>query len=53
MYYLRTKPAVNAVQFTVDKSARKGKEQATSDIARKLVDLNTHEEDEGCLMCSG
>lgn len=53
MYYLRTKPAVNAVQFTVDKTALKNREPATSDIARKLVNLTTQEEDEGCLMCSG
>lgn len=29
MYYLRTKPAVNAIQFTVDKSKVKGKERTS------------------------
>ncbi|PIO63497.1 ribonucleotide reductase, barrel domain protein [Teladorsagia circumcincta] len=54
MYYLRTKPAVNAVQFTVDKEALKAKEQkdqAAGDAARALAAMTV--EEEGCLMCSG
>nr|CDJ85753.1 ATP-cone and Ribonucleotide reductase large subunit domain containing protein [Haemonchus contortus] len=54
MYYLRTKPAVNAVQFTVDKEALKAKEQkdkAAGDAARAMASMSV--QDEGCLMCSG
>ncbi|KAK5981720.1 Ribonucleoside-diphosphate reductase large subunit [Trichostrongylus colubriformis] len=54
MYYLRTKPAVNAVQFTVDKEALKAKEQkdqAAGDATRALAAMTV--EEEGCLMCSG
>ncbi|CAI4221245.1 unnamed protein product [Auanema sp. JU1783] len=50
MYYLRTKPAVNAVQFTVDKKALQNNEvdNQASRMAKATI-----EEDEGCLMCSG
>ncbi|ETN71448.1 hypothetical protein NECAME_14209 [Necator americanus] len=54
MYYLRTKPAVNAVQFTVDKEALKAKEEKDASIqnaARQVAAMTV--EDEGCLMCSG
>ncbi|CAI5446398.1 unnamed protein product [Caenorhabditis angaria] len=49
MYYLRTKPAVNAVQFTVDKTALKASN------ANKQLEVKTAPEspDEGCIMCSG
>lgn len=40
MYYLRTKPKVNAIQFTVDKEKKEEKEQVC-------------EMKEGCVMCSG
>jgi len=33
MYYLRTKPATNAIQFTLDKSALKSKKNIGSDIS--------------------
>ncbi|CAJ0597956.1 unnamed protein product [Cylicocyclus nassatus] len=51
MYYLRTKPAVNAVQFTVDKEALKAKEEKDSaqSAAARLASMTV---DEGCLMCS-
>ncbi|VDM82103.1 unnamed protein product [Strongylus vulgaris] len=63
MYYLRTKPAVNAVQFTVDKQALKAKEEKDSvsynlepplldevqSAARQMASMTV---DEGCLMCS-
>lgn len=56
MYYLRTKPAVNAVQFTVDKNALKAgqqvKENTETELQKKMSSLST-QEDEGCLMCSG
>ena len=32
MYYLRTKPAVSAVQFTVDKEALKAKERKDASV---------------------
>ncbi|EGT40187.1 hypothetical protein CAEBREN_05818 [Caenorhabditis brenneri] len=44
MYYLRSKPAVNAVQFTVDKVALKSLSE------QNVVREDT---DEGCVMCSG
>lgn len=55
MYYLRTKPAVNAVQFTVDKEALKAKEQkdALVESAARSVAAMAVEEEDGCLMCSG
>ncbi|CAI2348455.1 unnamed protein product [Caenorhabditis sp. 36 PRJEB53466] len=46
MYYLRTKPAVNAVQFTVDKNALKTKKTVETPAP-------VPEDDEGCVMCSG
>ncbi|CAJ0576575.1 unnamed protein product, partial [Mesorhabditis spiculigera] len=51
MYYLRTKPAVNPVQFTVDKQAMKDKEN----LDRKAAETKAAaaDDDEGCLMCSG
>lgn len=48
MYYLRTKPAVNAVQFTVDKAALQ-KTNKTVEVPAAVPEA----EDEGCLMCSG
>ncbi|CAD6185826.1 unnamed protein product [Caenorhabditis auriculariae] len=54
MYYLRTKPAVNAVQFTVDKQALKARQEAKQEAAAAAVaPTAAPEEDEGCLMCSG
>ncbi|KAI1280496.1 Ribonucleoside-diphosphate reductase large subunit [Halotydeus destructor] len=67
MYYLRTKPAANAIQFSVDKS--KGKLKVKSDvggdpagvaiaaIAKKKPTQEeilacSREDPEGCLMCS-
>lgn len=43
MYYLRTRPAVDAIKFSVEKK----------DLEKKMGSLSTQEEDEGCLMCSG
>ncbi|VDL69193.1 unnamed protein product [Nippostrongylus brasiliensis] len=55
MYYLRTKPAVGAVQFTVDKEALKAKEQkdALLESAARQMSVLEIQEEEGCLMCSG
>ncbi|PAV57924.1 hypothetical protein WR25_23828 [Diploscapter pachys] len=57
MYYLRTKPAVNAVQFTVDKSQFKqnGKiEQEPKKSRKRSIDADGSicTKEEGCLMCS-
>lgn len=64
MYYLRTKPAADAIQFTVDvsKSANltnngiitngaKTEEELHDYMQRKLVCSRENKED--CLMCSG
>ncbi|CAJ0929802.1 unnamed protein product, partial [Mesorhabditis belari] len=51
MYYLRTKPAVNPVQFTVDKTAIKKQEQ--DELTRKVAEAKIGDAEEGCLMCSG
>lgn len=62
MYYLRTRPAVNPVQFTVDKLALnestllKGKEirQVFDDKVNKQKQENEEEEQQTeCMMCSG
>ncbi|CAN8012654.1 unnamed protein product [Ixodes pacificus] len=45
MYYLRTKPAASAIQFTVDKTALRKKEQMNA------VTCSLKNKDE-CLMCS-
>lgn len=54
MYYLRTKGAANAIQFTVDKTKLKYKtktaeEQKEENLAAMVCSLADHE---GCLMCS-
>lgn len=43
MYYLRTKPAVNAIQFTVDKT----------DQSAKMASLPSAEPDDVCISCQG
>ncbi|KAI9294073.1 Rrm1 protein [Neoconidiobolus thromboides FSU 785] len=45
MYYLRTRPAANAIQFTVDKKAIEEEE-----AARLQCSIDNRD---GCLMCSG
>jgi ribonucleoside-diphosphate reductase subunit M1 len=58
MYYLRTKPAANAIQFTVDKSRVKQKEAAGGDVkpkskptAEEILVCSRENKDE-CVMCS-
>jgi ribonucleoside-diphosphate reductase subunit M1 len=46
MYYLRTKPAANAIQFTVDKSKLASKEENKAGMVCSL------ENKDECLMCS-
>ena len=45
MYYLRTRPAVNAIQYTVEK----GGKSTESFLAR----LPSQGEEEGCISCQG
>ncbi|KAJ1364576.1 ribonucleotide-diphosphate reductase subunit rnr1 [Parelaphostrongylus tenuis] len=55
MYYLRTKPAVNPVQFTVDKQALRAKElkdAMMNNVANEMAN-GASMEDEGCMACSG
>lgn len=47
MYYLRTRPKADAIQFTVDKSTVN---QAPKNAAAEVVE-EEEEEDEGCLNC--
>jgi len=65
MYYLRTKPAAQAIQFTVDKNKLKAVEKANNDAAGDSVTedeikaLNeaalicSLENKDACMMCSG
>ena len=62
MYYLRTKAAVQAIQFTVDKLALKqhnkvatGKENVEGQekpVEQQMIECSLADAD-GCLMCSG
>lgn len=47
MYYLRTKPAASAIQFTVDQTKLKSKEQKEADMMCSLTNR------EACMSCSG
>lgn len=49
MYYLRTKPAAQAIQFTVDKTKLKTKTQEENEAAM----VCSLENKEACMMCSG
>lgn len=69
MYYLRTKPAANALQFTLDKSKLKNTKSLTNGNSENLTDnlanlkIEDNEEDamlvcsrengDACMMCSG
>ncbi|KAF8794544.1 ribonucleoside-diphosphate reductase large subunit-like [Argiope bruennichi] len=56
MYYLRTKPAVNAIQFTVDKKAlRENGVKANGDSKEKhIADMVCSlQNKEACISCSG
>ena len=54
MYYLRTKPAAQAIQFTVDKSKVKdkvgGANAKDDNMAAMICSL---ENKDACVMCSG
>ena len=54
MYYLRTKPAAQAIQFTVDKSKTET-ENAAAKAAAELEAAKAacrRDDPEGCVMCS-
>jgi len=66
MYYLRTRPAANAIQFTVDKTRLQAKNKTSPPSRRDLFTvagksaadneaalLCSLENKENCLMCSG
>lgn len=50
MYYLRTRPGVDAVQFTVDKTRLKQREE--KELAAKMMECAISDPT-GCAMCSG
>ncbi|XP_031776898.1 ribonucleoside-diphosphate reductase large subunit [Nasonia vitripennis] len=52
MYYLRTKPAANALQFTVDKSKLKIQTPLKNGSADKNGSMTQEEEEEAMLVCS-
>merc|ERR1712083_354545 len=60
MYYLRTKPAAQAIQFTVDKSKLRSKapetaavEKAGGDNQNMAAMVCSLENKDECMMCSG
>jgi ribonucleoside-diphosphate reductase subunit M1 len=54
MYYLRTKPAANPIQFTVDKTKLMTREEngINGDAKEKVNGTRTPEEEEAALVCS-
>ena len=55
MYYLRTKAAVNAIQFTVDKAAlsnNAGEKADIEDVQQSAMACSLENKDD-CVMCSG
>ena len=56
MYYLRTRPAADAIKFTVDQAALKAEretdavEELEQNMAAMMCSL---ENKDACLMCSG
>ncbi|MCF6181543.1 ribonucleoside-diphosphate reductase subunit alpha [Lutibacter sp.] len=50
MYYLRTKSAVNAIQFTVSKEKKQKEKPLTPEELKQLI-LQSKENPDDCLMC--
>ena len=50
MYYLRTKSAVNAIQFTVSKEKKEEDQPLTADELKNMI-LKSKENPDDCLMC--
>jgi ribonucleoside-diphosphate reductase subunit M1 len=60
MYYLRTRPAVDAIQFTVDKLALKSEQETGANHSQSQADAEAAarlqcsiDNKDACLMCSG
>ena len=56
MYYLRTRPAADAIKFTVDQTAlaKDLEKEEMDDMEQNLAAMSCSlENPEGCLMCSG
>jgi ribonucleoside-diphosphate reductase subunit M1 len=60
MYYLRTRPAVDAIQFTVDKLALKSEQETGANQSQSQADAEAAarlqcsiDNKDACLMCSG
>ncbi|MDB0600982.1 ribonucleoside-diphosphate reductase subunit alpha [Tenacibaculum maritimum] len=51
MYYLRTKSAVNAIQFTLSKEKKKEDKSISSDEFKEMIDASKNGEADDCLMC--
>jgi ribonucleoside-diphosphate reductase alpha chain len=51
IYYLRSKPAVNAIKFTVEKEKSKDEPIETKDFKAMIDASKNAEEDDDCLMC--
>ena len=50
MYYLRTKSAVNAIQFTISKKKKNEEEPLTPEELKKML-IDSQENPDDCLMC--
>jgi len=50
MYYLRTKSAVNAIQFTVSNEKKQEEAPLTAEELKSLI-LKSKENPDDCLMC--
>ena len=49
MYYLRTKSAVNAIQFTISKKKKEEKPLTAEELKKMIIDSQNNPDD--CLMC--
>lgn len=53
MYYLRSKPAANAIQFTVDKTKLKQSNDEIAPMEKKpLSDVDFDAKDKAAMVCS-
>ena len=52
MYYLRTKPAVNAIQYTVEKNRNSEKQEMEDSLASAQSVLPSQGDEDICLSCS-
>lgn len=52
MYYLRTKPAANPIQFTLDKEKLKEGSTLTNGTAEKTPEQDSKERNKAAMVCS-